>query len=128
MRKLECVLVLGLAVMAASTSAFGQLPTTKVLTVDVAEIIAQGAMAKCRADGYKVTVLVVDGLNSPKAMLRDDGADCGNGRSREDESDRDHVVQPSVRACDAPASRPGRATGDHPRNDQCARGCADQGR
>jgi uncharacterized protein GlcG (DUF336 family) len=31
-------------------------------------------MAKCRADGYKVTVLVVDGLNAPKAMLRDDGA------------------------------------------------------
>jgi uncharacterized protein GlcG (DUF336 family) len=31
-------------------------------------------MAKCRADGYKVTVLVVDGLNAPKALLRDDGA------------------------------------------------------
>ena len=37
-------------------------------------MIAQEAMAKCRADGYKVTVLVVDGLNAPKAMLRDDGA------------------------------------------------------
>jgi uncharacterized protein GlcG (DUF336 family) len=31
-------------------------------------------MAKCRADGYKVTVLVVDGLNAAKVMLRDDGA------------------------------------------------------
>jgi uncharacterized protein GlcG (DUF336 family) len=31
-------------------------------------------MAKCRADGYKITVLVVDSLNMPKAMLRDDGA------------------------------------------------------
>jgi uncharacterized protein GlcG (DUF336 family) len=31
-------------------------------------------MAKCRADGYHVTVLVVDALNSPKALLRDDGA------------------------------------------------------
>jgi len=31
-------------------------------------------MTKCRADGYKVTVLVVDGLNAPKAMMRDDGA------------------------------------------------------
>ena len=57
-----------------STSALAQLPTSKVLTMDVAHAIAQEAMAKCRADGYKVTVLVVDGLNAPKAMLRDDGA------------------------------------------------------
>ena len=63
-----------IAIAGLSTSAFAQLPTTKVLTMDVAETIAQGAMAKCRADGYKVTVLVVDGLNAPKAMLRDDGA------------------------------------------------------
>jgi uncharacterized protein GlcG (DUF336 family) len=62
------------AVAALSTSAFAQLPTSRILTVDVAQSIAQEAMAKCRADGYKVTVLVVDGLNAPKAMLRDDGA------------------------------------------------------
>ena len=63
------------AIVAAFTaSAFAQLPASKVLTVDVAHAIAQEAMAKCRADGYKVTVLVVDGLNAPKAMLRDDGA------------------------------------------------------
>jgi uncharacterized protein GlcG (DUF336 family) len=42
--------------------------------MDVAQTIAQEALAKCRADGYKVTVLVVDALNAPKAMLRDDGA------------------------------------------------------
>src|SRR5580693_1101618 len=57
-----------------STSAFAQLPSSKILTVDVAQTIAMEAMAKCRADGYKVTVLVVDGLNAPKALLRDDGA------------------------------------------------------
>ena len=63
------------AVTAAfSTCAFAQLPASKVLTFDVAHAIAQEAMAKCRADGYKVTVLVVDALNAPKAMLRDDGA------------------------------------------------------
>src|SRR5437867_608624 len=66
------------AVLAAAatlcTHAFAQLPVTRVLTMDVAQAIAQEAMAKCRADGYKVTVLVVDGLNAPKAMLRDDGA------------------------------------------------------
>jgi uncharacterized protein GlcG (DUF336 family) len=60
--------------LALSTTTFAQLPTSKVLTLDVAQTIAQEAMAKCRADGYKVTVLVVDGLNAPKVLLRDDGA------------------------------------------------------
>ena len=73
MVKIERALFLGIT-FAISTSAFAQLPTTKILTMDVAEIIAQAAMAKCRADGYKVTVLVVDGMNAPKVMLRDDGA------------------------------------------------------
>lgn len=68
-----------LTILAATTtaltgSAFAQLPTSKVLTLDVAHAIAQEAMAKCRADGYKVTVLVVDALNAPKALMRDDGA------------------------------------------------------
>jgi uncharacterized protein GlcG (DUF336 family) len=62
------------AIAALSTSAFAQLPPSRVLTMDVAHMIAQEAMAKCRNDGYKVTVLVVDGLNAPKALLRDDGA------------------------------------------------------
>jgi uncharacterized protein GlcG (DUF336 family) len=57
-----------------SASCFAQLPTTKVLTVDVAQSIAQEAMMKCRADGYKVTVTVVDSANILKAFLRDDGA------------------------------------------------------
>ncbi len=57
-------------------SAFAQegLPTQKVLTLDVAQTIAQDALAQCRADGYKVTVTVVDGANILKAFLRDDGA------------------------------------------------------
>jgi uncharacterized protein GlcG (DUF336 family) len=46
----------------------------KVLTVDVAQTIAQEAVAKCRADGYKVSVRVVDHANVEKAFLRDDGA------------------------------------------------------
>lgn len=57
-----------------SAAAFAQLPQSRILTVDVAQSIAQDAMAACRANGYKVTVLVVDSLNAPKAMLRDDGA------------------------------------------------------
>jgi uncharacterized protein GlcG (DUF336 family) len=74
MMKLSNVVVFGAAMAALSTSASAQLPSSRVLTLDVAETIAREAMAKCRADGYKVTVLVVDGLNAPKAMIRDDGA------------------------------------------------------
>ncbi len=67
---------LALTALAAAfcTCAFAQLPTQKMLTVDVAQTIAQESMAKCRADGYKVTVTVVDGANVLKAFLRDDGA------------------------------------------------------
>jgi uncharacterized protein GlcG (DUF336 family) len=57
-----------------SGHAFAQLPSSKILTVDVAQTIAQEAVASCRAAGYKVTALVVDGMNAPKALLRDDGA------------------------------------------------------
>ena len=60
---------------ALSASMFAQgLPTQKMLTIDVAQTIAQEAMTKCRADGYKVTVTVVDSANNLKAFLRDDGA------------------------------------------------------
>jgi len=68
------IAVLTAAVAGLSANAFGQLPQSRVLTVDVAHTIAQEALNSCKAAGYKVTVLVVDGLNAPKAMLRDDGA------------------------------------------------------
>jgi uncharacterized protein GlcG (DUF336 family) len=68
------IAVLTAAMLAPSAGAFAQLPTSKVLTMDVAQTIAQEAMASCRADGFKVAVLVVDSLNAPKALLRDDGA------------------------------------------------------
>jgi uncharacterized protein GlcG (DUF336 family) len=60
-------------VVAAAALAQG-LPTQKVLTLDLAQTIAQEALAKCRADGYKVTVTVVDHANMLKAFLRDDGS------------------------------------------------------
>jgi uncharacterized protein GlcG (DUF336 family) len=72
--KITKLTFLAAATAALSVSAFAQLPASRILTLDAAQTIAQEAMAKCRADGYKVTVLVVDGLNAPKAMLRDDGA------------------------------------------------------
>jgi uncharacterized protein GlcG (DUF336 family) len=72
--KLTTFAVLAAAAATFSANAFAQLPPSRILTLDVAQTIAQEAMAKCRADGYKVTVLVVDALNAPKALLRDDGA------------------------------------------------------
>ncbi len=59
----------------ASAAAFADgLPTQKLLTIDVAQTIAQEALLKCRADGFKVTVTVVDSGNVLKALLREDGA------------------------------------------------------
>ncbi len=72
--KLTTLTRLTVVAAALSANAFAQLPNSKVLTMTVAQSIAQEAMNSCRAAGYKVTVLVVDGLNAPKAMLRDDGA------------------------------------------------------
>jgi uncharacterized protein GlcG (DUF336 family) len=72
--KLTTLTRLTVVAAALSANAFAQLPNSKVLTMNVAQAIAQEAMNNCRTAGYKVTVLVVDGLNAPKAMLRDDGA------------------------------------------------------
>jgi uncharacterized protein GlcG (DUF336 family) len=70
---LTTTIVIGAICCVAALRAQG-LPTQKVLTIDVAQAIAQEAMLRCRADGYKVSVRVVDGANNLKAFLRDDGA------------------------------------------------------
>jgi uncharacterized protein GlcG (DUF336 family) len=64
----------GVAALCAAAFAQEGLPIQKVLTIDLAQTIAQDAMAQCRANGYKVTVSVVDHANMLKAFLRDDGA------------------------------------------------------
>jgi uncharacterized protein GlcG (DUF336 family) len=65
-------LALGLA-----SAARAELPSQKLLTLEVAQAIAQGALDQCRKDGHKVTVTVVDHANVLKALLRDDGASAG---------------------------------------------------
>jgi uncharacterized protein GlcG (DUF336 family) len=62
--------------LAASSSALlGQeIITQKALSLDAAQAVAQGALEKCRADGYRVTVTVIDGGGTTKAFLHDDGA------------------------------------------------------
>jgi uncharacterized protein GlcG (DUF336 family) len=67
------ILAAATAVFPASASAQGS-SAQKVVTLELAQTMAQEAMATCRANGYKVTVLVVDALDMPKAMIRDDGA------------------------------------------------------
>jgi uncharacterized protein GlcG (DUF336 family) len=60
------------ATVAISFSASAQ--SSKALTVDLAQAIAQESMAACRGNGFKVSVIVVDSGNFVKAILRDDGA------------------------------------------------------
>jgi len=71
--KLTKAVLIALTIALPATPA-AQLPTQKVLTVEVAQAIAQEAMMKCRAGGHRVTVTVVDQANLLKAFLRDDGA------------------------------------------------------
>lgn len=71
------VWIVGSLVLPPAISTQG-LPTEKVLTIDVAQAMAQEAMLQCRAKGYKVTVTVVDRGNELKALLRDDGAGLGS--------------------------------------------------
>jgi uncharacterized protein GlcG (DUF336 family) len=72
--KLRMLPLIGAGTAVLAANAFAQLPNSKVLTMDVAQAIAEEAMKSCTASGYKVTVLVVDSLNAPKALLRADGA------------------------------------------------------
>ena len=56
-------------------TALGQgLITQKALSLDAAQAIAHGAVEKCRADGYRVSVTVIDSGAALKAFLRDDGS------------------------------------------------------
>ena len=65
---------LAAAIVALPAALAAQLPTQKVMTIEVAQAIAQEAMMVCRARGQKITVTVVDHANMLKAFLRDDGA------------------------------------------------------
>jgi uncharacterized protein GlcG (DUF336 family) len=54
-----------------------ELITQKALSADMALTIAQGALERCRADGYRVSVTVIDNGNMLKAFVRDDGSGIG---------------------------------------------------
>lgn len=74
------VLAVGALVL---TSAFSltalsqELLTEKVISVDLATVMAQTAIKQCRDNGYRVTATVLDNSGNVKVMIRDDGAGAG---------------------------------------------------
>jgi uncharacterized protein GlcG (DUF336 family) len=63
------VVLLGLAGAAGAQ----ELVTQKALSADQAHRVVQGTIEKCRADGYKVSVAVLDRGGNLQAFVRDDG-------------------------------------------------------
>jgi uncharacterized protein GlcG (DUF336 family) len=61
-----------LAAVPSLTTAQG-LVTQKALSLEMAQSIIAGTVERCRADGFKVSVTVVDGSGLLKAFLRDEG-------------------------------------------------------
>jgi uncharacterized protein GlcG (DUF336 family) len=63
---------------AFSLTALSQdLLTEKVISVDMAQTMAQAAIAQCRANGYRVSATVLDNGGNLKVVIRDDGAGVG---------------------------------------------------
>ncbi len=54
-----------------------ELLTEKVISVDMAQAMAQATIAQCRANGYRVSVSIIDNAGLLKAFLRDDGSGAG---------------------------------------------------
>lgn len=71
--RLIALLSSALLPMASSTAVSQELLIQKVLSLDMAEAIARGALESCRAQGYHPVVYVVDGNGDLKVVLRDDG-------------------------------------------------------
>ena len=64
---------------AFSMTALSQdLLTQKVISIDVAQAMAQAAVLQCRANGYRVSATVLDNGGNVKVVLRDDGAGLGS--------------------------------------------------
>ncbi len=66
--------VLGAFLLATSPAIAADLPTAAYLPLKIAQKAANAAMAKCIADGYRVSVAVVARSGSTKVLIRGDGA------------------------------------------------------
>jgi uncharacterized protein GlcG (DUF336 family) len=76
MQIVRFVLVAVAFVVLGSSGAYAQgkgLVTQKALSLEMAEAIVRGTVERCRADGFSVSVTVVDGSGLLKAFLRDEG-------------------------------------------------------
>ncbi len=64
---------------AFSMTALSQdLLTEKVISLDMAQTMAETAVMQCRANGYRVTATVIDNGGNLKMVIRDDGAAIGS--------------------------------------------------
>jgi uncharacterized protein GlcG (DUF336 family) len=64
---------LALPIMLVTGAPAQEVITEKVISLDLAQAIAQSALEKCRGDGFHVSVTVVDRDGLVKVALRDDG-------------------------------------------------------
>src|SRR4029077_17435653 len=63
---------------AFSMTALSQdLLTQKTMSMEMAQSMAQATVAQCRANGYRVSVTIIDNSGLLKAFLRDDGSGAG---------------------------------------------------
>jgi uncharacterized protein GlcG (DUF336 family) len=67
------LMVVTIVAAASGQSAAQGLLTQKVLSLEMAQAIVQGTVERCRADGFSVSVSVIDGSGLLKAFVRDDG-------------------------------------------------------
>lgn len=63
-------------VLLGSLAGAQELIVQKVLPLEAAMKVAQGAMERCKADGYKVSVTIVDASGAVKLQLRGDGTNA----------------------------------------------------
>jgi len=63
-----------IAIIAFVVPAAAQVLSEKQISLALATSAAQAAMEQCRADGYKVSVAVVDRAGQMRVFLRDDGS------------------------------------------------------
>lgn len=74
MRFSKITLLTAVLALGSSAAIAQELNTQKTLSLDVALAIAHGALDQCRADGFRVTVTIVDGSGMVKVQMHDDGA------------------------------------------------------
>ena len=68
------VATLALAGALSITALAQDLLTQKEIPMAVAQDMAMGALAQCRANGYRVTATVLDSGGNVKVVIRDDGS------------------------------------------------------